>query len=67
MARVPVDEIMATDLASVDPDAMVVEAANLMFERRIGALPVVEAGRLVGILTNSDILQGLVRILTVRD
>jgi CBS domain-containing protein len=67
MARVPVDEIMATDVASVDPEATVAEAANLMFERRIGALPVIEGGTLVGILTNSDILQGLVRILAGRD
>lgn len=63
MARVPVDEVMATDLATIDPDATMAEASNLMFEQRIGALPVVEGGRVVGILTNSDILQGLVRVL----
>jgi CBS domain-containing protein len=67
MARVAVDEIMTTRVRSVDPDTTITEAANLMFEHRIGALPVVENERVVGILTNSDILQGLVRILSGRD
>lgn len=67
MARVSVDEVMATDLATIDPDATVAEAANLMFERRIGALPVVVGSRAVGILTSSDILQGLVRVLAGRE
>ncbi len=67
MARVAVDEIMVTDVVNIDPEATIAEAANLMFEHRIGALPVVEDGRVVGILTNSDILQGLVRILSGRE
>ena len=66
MARISVDEIMATQVATIDPDATMSEAANLMFERRIGALPVIEDHRVVGILTNSDILQGLVRVLASR-
>jgi CBS domain-containing protein len=66
MARVSVDEIMATKVATIDPDATMSEAANLMFAQRIGALPVVEDHQVVGILTNSDILQGLVRVLASR-
>jgi acetoin utilization protein AcuB len=67
MARVAVDEVMATEMAVVDPDTTIAEAANLMFEKRVGAVPVVDGGRAVGILTSSDILQGLVRILSHRD
>jgi acetoin utilization protein AcuB len=63
MARVEVDEIMAAPVIAVDPDATIAEAVSLMFEHRIGALPVVDDGRVLGILTNSDILQGLVRVL----
>jgi CBS domain-containing protein len=66
MARVSVDEIMAGDLVTIEPDATIAEAANLMFEERIGALPVLERNVIVGILTNSDILQGLVRTLAGR-
>lgn len=64
MSRILVDEIMSTQLVVADPDTTIAEAANMMFEHRIGALPVVEDRRAVGILTNSDLLQGLVRVLT---
>lgn len=63
MARVSVDEVMSTDVVSVDPDTSISEAANLIFEHQIGAVPVVDKRRVVGILTNSDLLRGLVRIL----
>ena len=64
MARVDVDEVMVRPVVTIDPDATMSEAASLMFEHRIGALPVVEDDRVVGILTSSDILQGLVRVLS---
>jgi len=66
VARVGVDEIMTRDVVSIEPEATIAEAVSLMFEHRVGALPVVEARRVVGIFTNSDIRQGLVRILTGR-
>jgi acetoin utilization protein AcuB len=67
MERVLVDEVMVRAPITIDPDATIAEAANVMFEHRIGALPVVEGQRILGILTDSDILQGLVRILSARD
>ena len=66
MARVAVEEIMVAEVISIDPDATIAEAANLMFEHHIGALPVEQDRQVVGILTNSDILQGLVRVLSGR-
>ena len=56
--------IMSSDVATVVPTAMVVEAARIMLERRVGGLPVVlfSSGRpcLVGIVTRGDILAHLV-------
>ncbi len=52
----PVKEVMATDVATVDPDAPLREAAALMTERKLGCLPVVEGEALVGILTEGDFL-----------
>ena len=49
-----VKEVMTSDVLTIRPDASVVEAARLMTERKIGCLPVVENGRLVGILTEGD-------------
>ena len=41
----------------IDPDASVEEAALVMAERKIGCLPVVEGSRLVGMLTETDVLR----------
>jgi CBS domain-containing protein len=41
------------------PDATLVEAGHVMLERHIGSLPVVEGDRLVGILTEHDVLKAL--------
>ncbi|MEQ1850384.1 MAG: CBS domain-containing protein [Chthoniobacteraceae bacterium] len=42
------------DISSIGPNATVYEAIELMANRNIGALPVVEAGRLVGMLSERD-------------
>jgi acetoin utilization protein AcuB len=51
-----VDEIMTTDLITVAPSTTIEEAAKLMAQHKIGAVPVVSQGQLVGILTETDIL-----------
>jgi acetoin utilization protein AcuB len=51
-----VDEIMATDLITVTPTTTIEEAAKLMAQYKIGAVPVVGQGKLVGILTETDIM-----------
>ena len=45
---------------STGPDATVLQAAMLMNEHKIGALVVLEAGRLVGVFTERDVLQRVV-------
>ena len=54
-----VKEVMATDLVTTTPDTTLLEAAKILMTRKIGCLPVVEGGRLVGILTEADFV-GLV-------
>jgi len=44
-------------LVSIDPDATLESAMRMMVERNIGVLPVSEAGRLVGILSERDFLR----------
>ena len=53
-------DVMTRDVITAHPDDPVEEAANRMRERRIGCLPVVEDGELVGILTSSDVMEALV-------
>jgi CBS domain-containing membrane protein len=49
-----VKDVMATEVVTSSPDASLVEAAKILTERKIGCLPVVENGKLVGILTEGD-------------
>lgn len=58
-----VDEIMATDLITVAPSTTIEEAAKLMAQYKIGAVPVVSQGQLVGILTETDILRVFIEML----
>ena len=55
MRSLTVRDIMSSPAVTVAPDAYVQEAARTMAERKIGCLPVVEEGRLVGIVTETDI------------
>jgi len=57
MSMLVIKDIMATDPVTTTPDTPLAEAARVMLERKIGCLPVVEDGRLVGILTESDFLR----------
>jgi acetoin utilization protein AcuB len=46
----------------VAPDAPLEDAATLMRDRKIGGLPVLEDGRLVGIITESDIFDAFIAL-----
>ena len=59
LESVAVKEVMA-DPISISPDATVRDAARLMLEHKIGCLPVLEDSRLVGIVTETDMLQVVV-------
>ena len=49
-----VKDVTATDVVTTSPETSLVEAARRLTERKIGCLPVVDNGRLVGILTEGD-------------
>ncbi len=52
--------IKGAQVASIDPEASVFEAAVLMNDKKIGALVVIEDNRLTGIFTERDILRRVV-------
>jgi CBS domain-containing protein len=54
-----VKDAMTWTVVTIRPDATVPEAGAVMFERRIGSLPVRENGKLVGIITERDIFKAL--------
>lgn len=55
-----VGEMMTRKPLTVEPGFTVPKAARIMLENKITALPVLENGKLVGILTNSDVLRFLI-------
>ena len=61
LARMTVDAAMTKDVVTISPGQDATEAAQLMLDRKIGALPVVEGGRLVGIITETDLLRAFVK------
>jgi len=61
MDSLAVKEVMASEVVTTSPDTSLVEAARLLTERKIGCLPVVENGRLVGILTEGDFVALIAR------
>lgn len=54
-----VQDMMTADPVTIDSDATVEDAARVIAERKHNRLPVVEHGRLVGVLTRVDVLDAL--------
>jgi CBS domain-containing protein len=52
-----VKEAMATEVVTTTPDTVLSEAAKIMLERKVGCLVVVEARKIVGILTEADFVK----------
>ena len=59
LQSVRVKEIMVYPVITVTPETSVAEAADMMMQRGIGCLPVVEREKLVGIITKTDLLRCL--------
>jgi acetoin utilization protein AcuB len=57
-----VESIMQRDVITIPVESYMDHAAQLMRRHRIGALPVIEKNRLVGILTASDVLDAFVAV-----
>jgi acetoin utilization protein AcuB len=61
--HLPVRGCMSPNPITITPRTPVVEAAKLMRDRKIGGLPVVDKGILVGIVTETDLLNFLIKVL----
>jgi CBS domain-containing protein len=54
-----VADVMTTDPLTVAPDATVEDVATLLVEREVSRVPVMDAGRLIGIISKSDIVRAI--------
>jgi len=66
LATTKVKEMMKTKVITITAESPVEEAAMLMLDNNIGSLPVVEGGRLAGIISDRDIFKVLVDITGIR-
>jgi acetoin utilization protein AcuB len=64
--KIKVKQIMTKRPYTISPTAPIEEAAMVMRDKKIGCLPVMEEGRLVGILTETDILDAFIESMGVR-
>ncbi len=59
--RVKVEEVMSDAIVTLDPSATLEDAAMLMLKRHFSLIPVVDDGRLIGVVRRIDILRRLYR------
>ena len=55
-----VEEAMTYNVISISPNSSIQDAAILLWRNRIGGLPVVDEGKLVGVFTRSDVIKALI-------
>jgi len=65
LGTVRVRDVMTTDLHTVTPDDSITDVVTRLLQYRIGCLPVVEDGCLVGIVSETDCLRYLARVLDI--
>jgi CBS domain-containing protein len=63
LAGIPVREVMASPVITIDPCASIRSAVELMLDKRVGCLPVLDGGKLVGLLSETDCLRYLTHLL----
>ena len=66
LAKIKVRDVMVKDLITIDEDTAIEEAARIMADRKIGCLPVMRDGGLVGIITDNDLFTIMVDLLGAR-
>jgi len=60
VADLPIGEIMTRTVVTVTPDTPILVVARLLLDHRIGGVPVIEDGQVVGMITESDLFRLIV-------
>jgi CBS domain-containing membrane protein len=66
-AGIPLKEIMRTDVRTISSTDSVKDAAHILYHNKYGCMPVVDGGKLVGIVTEADFLRLTVQLLDAMD
>jgi acetoin utilization protein AcuB len=66
ISKVTVKTVMSKKVVTVDQDTPIEEAARIMADKKIGGVPVVSAGKVVGIITETDLFKILLELMGAR-
>ncbi len=66
-SRITISQVMSREVITVEEDDPIEEAARVMVDNKIGGLPVMREGKLVGIITETDIFKTLMEMMGARD
>lgn len=67
LAKTKINRVMTKSLITISPNALLEEAATLMRDNGVSFLPVIDNGKLVGIITESDIFDSFIELLGFRE
>ena len=66
LSKIKARDVMAKDVVTVGPNTALEEAARIMADQKIGCLPVMRGGELIGIITDNDVFAIMVDLLGAR-
>lgn len=67
ISRITVEEVMEPEVRTIETSTPIEEAARIMSDNNIGALPVLENNRVVGIITETDLFKIFLDLMGARD
>ena len=67
LSKITIDEIMTCEVVTISEDSTLEEAALIMADKKIGGLPVVRNGNVVGIITETDLFKLFLELFGGRD
>src|SRR6266516_786869 len=67
LARLTVESVMTKAVIGVEPERDLAEAARIMLDHKIGALPVTDGGTVIGIVTETDMLRAFAKMAGVAE
>ncbi|HYB21510.1 MAG TPA: CBS and ACT domain-containing protein [Thermodesulfobacteriota bacterium] len=65
--KLTIGEIMTRNVITISPDISIEEATTLLHDNKIGCLPVVEDGNLVGMITENDVMEILIEVMGMKE
>lgn len=67
LSKVTVKQVMSKKVLTIEEDTPIEEAARIMADNKIGGLPVIRAGKVVGIITETDLFKILLELMGARE